>query len=232
MDFGFRISNFEFRICHPESASSSRSLESAWRCCGGPRSEGRKWQVVSHSPGTRNPTAVATRSASSTVDTPQSAAMTYSLPPLGKSRRARPVVAFRGRVGGGWGREKEVRGRPPARVQPAGAPKARSGADPWDRRTLAFGGAMGRDRGRGRRPRTAGVRARARARIRKTRPCWARLLAGIERRAKTRPGCNRAGFWRRHSRAPRSADADRWNVRSCPTGRSPGPGAPRRRPRR
>ena len=38
----FRISNFEFRICRPQSASSPRSLQSAWRCCGGPRREGRE----------------------------------------------------------------------------------------------------------------------------------------------------------------------------------------------
>jgi hypothetical protein len=69
-----------------------------------------------------------------------------SLLSLGKSRRARPDVAFRGRVGGGWGRENGVRGRPPARMQPAGAPTARSGRGRRHRRELALGG--GGDRGR------------------------------------------------------------------------------------
>ena len=69
-----------------------------------------------------------------------------TLLPLGKSRRARPDGAFRGRVGGGWGRKNRVRGRRPARMQPAGAPQARSGRGRRLRRELALGGDVGRGR--------------------------------------------------------------------------------------
>jgi len=80
-----------------------------------------------------------------------------SLLPLGKSRRARPDVAFRGRVGGGWGRSKGARRRPPARIarrRAAGAKRARPRAPTraCSRRRL-----RPRPRGRGQRPRTAGV---------------------------------------------------------------------------
>jgi len=98
--------------------------------------------------------------------------MKYSLLPLGKSRRARPDVAFRGRVGGGWGREIGGRRRPGARMQPAGAPQARSPEVPGipirhesaclasSRGSAPQGHKHGRGHGngqsRGRRPRTAG----------------------------------------------------------------------------
>jgi len=39
---GIRISNFEFRIFRPQTVSSNWNLQSAWRCCGGPRREGRE----------------------------------------------------------------------------------------------------------------------------------------------------------------------------------------------
>jgi len=42
----------------------------------------------------------------------------FSLLLLGKSRRARPDVAFRGRAGGGWGRKNEGRRRPPLEGSP------------------------------------------------------------------------------------------------------------------
>ena len=99
---GFRISNFEFRICRastlrenfeflvlsfefpptqhaglvlPQQPRSTlcESPQSARRWRGGPRREGRIWQFARHSPGTRDLTVVATRGASSTVDAPQSA---------------------------------------------------------------------------------------------------------------------------------------------------------------
>jgi len=39
-DFEFRISNFEFAA--PQLESSAGKPLSAWRCCGGPRYEGRE----------------------------------------------------------------------------------------------------------------------------------------------------------------------------------------------
>ena len=71
----------------------------------------------------------------------------FSLLPLGKSRWAKPNVAFRGRVGGGWGRGKKWQWRTGSRARPpAGAPKARSVGGWRDRRALALGGHASRER--------------------------------------------------------------------------------------
>jgi len=86
--------------------------------------------------------------------------MNYSLLPLGKSRRARPDVAFRGRVGGGWGAGRKwsrasVRSNADRR-RAAGAQRARSMAPT---RACSRRRRRPRPRGRGPCPRTAGGRS-------------------------------------------------------------------------
>jgi len=80
-----------------------------------------------------------------------------SLLPLGKSRWAKPNVAFRGRVGGGWGREKRssrASARPNvARRRAKGAQRARSTAPT---RACSRRSRWPRPRARGQRPRAAG----------------------------------------------------------------------------
>jgi len=99
----------------------------------------------------------------------------FPLLPLGKPRRARPDVAFRGRVGGGWGREKRSS---TASCRSNVARRRAAGAQRW--RSMASTRACSRrrprprTRGRGRRPRTAGGHGDGNcAPRRETRPTWA-----------------------------------------------------------
>ena len=151
----FRISDFGFRICRPQSASSTGSLQSAWHFHGWPHSEDRVWKGAQHSPDTRDLDVPATRIASSTADTPQSATKTIYHSYLserrgGRSPRGFPRAGGRG-VGAG---KKEFEGVPPLECSPP-ARRRRSVGRWWDRGTLAFRGhtivqrvAAGEDRGR------------------------------------------------------------------------------------
>jgi len=167
-----RISNFEFRIsnltsrsiCPPPEATVVVTLLrwAGWQAGQSPTkapaassepSVGMGGEAATLTPdpekvtSTRNPTVVVTHGVNSTVDKFQSASKAIYHSYLSESRGGRtPDVAFRGRVGGGWGREIGVRGRRPARMQPAGAPKARSGRGRCDRRALALGGRGDLDR--------------------------------------------------------------------------------------
>ena len=108
------------------------------------------------------PTVVAIRSASSTVDPSQSASNAIYHSYLSESLAGRsPSWLSEGGWAGGGGGKNGVRGRPSARMQPAGAPKARSGRGRRHRRELALGGSVGRGRvaaveDRGRRAGTGG----------------------------------------------------------------------------
>ena len=93
---GFRISNFEFRIFGSGFGNDPRSPEVPG--CG---RHAKRFQHRRH--------------------TTISLECHFSLLPLGKARRARPDVAFRGRVGGGWGRDSSLRGC----SGPPGCPPAR-----------------------------------------------------------------------------------------------------------
>ena len=127
------LSNFGFRICRPQSASSSRSPLSAWRCRVGPRREGRETSCSNsefgirnsecrpatpdfrpsirtpsrRATGTRNLDVLATQNASSTVDEPQSASNNMITP---TPRKASPGAARRGFPRAGGHRDGHGRG--------------------------------------------------------------------------------------------------------------------------
>jgi len=169
---GFRISDFGFRICRPHATSFSRSPQSAWHCYGGPCREGRK-PPNKQTPGCGRHTKRLQHRRHTTI----SIEGHFPLLPLGKSRRAKPVVAFRGRVGGGWGRGKRG-SRASARQNVArrrgkGAQRSRTAGQTS---ACARRPRLRRPRGRGPCPRTAGIRARRRARARLAQKTCQRVL--------------------------------------------------------
>ena len=97
-----------------------------------------------NSPGTVNLAVLATCDASSTVDEPQSAPKAIYHSYLSESRGGPgPTWLSEGGWAGGGGGKNRVRGRRPAKMQPAGAPQAREGAHRCDRRAFALGGRAG-----------------------------------------------------------------------------------------
>jgi hypothetical protein len=147
--FSFRISDFGFRICRPQAVSSNWNLQSACGYRAGLRREGR---AMSHlwAPGcVRN----AERFQHRRQTTISLETNDHSLPSESRGGPGPTWLSEGGWAGGGGG--KGVRGRPSARIQPAGAPQARSVGGWRDRRALALGGhairervAAGEDRGR------------------------------------------------------------------------------------
>ena len=70
------VQDFEFRICRPQSISSSRSPRSAWRYYGGPRREGREgaftggaWHPLAVAPSRSTITDAGTKSRRAAVET-------------------------------------------------------------------------------------------------------------------------------------------------------------------
>jgi len=105
--------------------------------------------------------------------------MNYSLLPLGKSRRARPDVAFRGRVGGGWGAGRKW-SRESRRARPDVAFRGRVGGGwgagrKWSRASVRSNAdrrrAAGAQRARSMAPTRACSRRRRRPRPRGRGPC-------------------------------------------------------------
>jgi hypothetical protein len=148
----FRISDFGFAA--PKLASLAGNPQSAWRCRGGPRREDHD---KSQARGTRlcSPRGLSQHRRRNTISLESTI---KTLLPLGKSRRARPDVAFRGRVGGGWGRGKRSSRASP---RPNVARRRAKGAQRWE--MVGPTSACARrvrhppTRGRGRSPRTAGT---------------------------------------------------------------------------
>ncbi len=151
--------SFELRVLSYGHGSPTRSPQSAWRLCVPACGAGGLQVVVrpgsSHSEEPGCPRHV--RRSQHRRHTTISHEGHLSLLPLGKSRRARPDVAFRGRVGGGWGRGKR---RLTASPRSNAARRRAKGAQRWriagPTSARARRARYPRTRGRGRRPRTAG----------------------------------------------------------------------------